>query len=395
MAKVSKAQWEEYFKALQRLQARLDRGSKNVNQIRREQKQLRQTDPRLLKRYGKKGFPVSVPGDILHHIGMLDEVDPIFKNVKSRKGLERLWDAFAEAQIQSGDAWNNLAEMNPRIQDKGQQTAQYAEDIHKWMKKNTPKDASWKKLKPNATIAERLAALDDYKHFHYAAQNQVQRLQFSQTQLDGIPEAPGAAKKPNPVQRLRGIKEYRGNFSEAVLNPRSERNVNVKKWNLEKLPKGFKTAAKVGAAGTSMGLYSFLNPRSGHAMGQYAATGDKKFLAEAGKGAVEDLKGQAAWTAGSVAAAQIAKRSLLKGGITKVVGGAIGGPIGWAMLGYSAYDAGNEFVKGYTGKSIPDHIREKVPTMRAEIKDSITEDWVAMFNKPTWYTGGSGPLINF
>ena len=94
-----------------------------------------------------------------------------------------------------------------------------------------------------------------------------------------------------------------------------------------------------------------------HALGSYAKTGDAVHLKDFGLATVKDaaIGSTFAGAAGLVAKRQLT-RGLLKKTLLRGALGAVSGPAGWVMLGYTAYDAANQFTEAYTGTSINQRI---------------------------------------
>ena len=127
-------------------------------------------------------------------------------------------------------------------------------------------------------------------------------------------------------------------------------------------------ALKVAAA---TGATSLINPQSGHAAGRIAKDViegepiNPSDVGDAGMGAAKDLGWSAAYA--------LAGKALLKGGACKVAGGVLGGPVGWGLLGYSAYEAADAFSQGLTGKQLHTNIDEETKSQQAAIGQAAYE----------------------
>ena len=94
-----------------------------------------------------------------------------------------------------------------------------------------------------------------------------------------------------------------------------------------------------------------------HALGSYAKTGDAVHLKDFGLATAKDVAYGAGFaTAAKVVAQKQLTRGLLKKTLLRGALGAVSGPAGWVMLGYTAYDAANQFTEAYTGTSINQRI---------------------------------------
>lgn len=156
------------------------------------------TDPRLPKAYGGGQLAtLRNPGWKQHHINAYMDTWGFTKGMpkgrKNRAKLNTLFNHLLKNDVIVGDAVGNIVELPDNIHDRGMSTMQKAQDIHAWMKENTPKDASWKKLTSTSSMDERMKAIEDFGRFSKKARYQIDRLKFSLNQLDGIPEAPGSA----------------------------------------------------------------------------------------------------------------------------------------------------------------------------------------------------------
>ena len=134
------------------------------------------------------------------------------------------------------------------------------------------------------------------------------------------------------------------------------------------IKKGAKTALKgniaqkiatapVRAAGTPLG-----GGEQGEALGNLARTGDKKYLKDLAIASGKDLAIGGAFNVGTIGAKALAQKQFTKGlikkGLTRVALGSVAGPVGWALLGYSALDTANAFTKAYTGKGLVGHAKD-------------------------------------
>ena len=97
----------------------------------------------------------------------------------------------------------------------------------------------------------------------------------------------------------------------------------------------------------------------GKAAGNLARTGDTKYAKDLAIATGVDIAAGSAFgvTAKAIAQKQLTK-GLIKKGLARGVLGAVGGPVGWALLGYSAVDTANAFTKAYTGKGFVGHAKE-------------------------------------
>ena len=126
------------------------------------------------------------------------------------------------------------------------------------------------------------------------------------------------------------------------------------------------------AAGTGLaGLTSLVNPETGEAAGRIAkdvTQGEPvkpSDVKDAGMGAIKDL----GWSTGYA----LAGKALLRGGAGKVAGGVLGGPVGWGLLGYGAYEAADAFSQGLTGKQLHTNIDEATKPQQAAIGQAAYE----------------------
>ena len=130
-------------------------------------------------------------------------------------------------------------------------------------------------------------------------------------------------------------------------------------------------ALKVAAATGLTGLTSLVNPQTGEAAGRITKDViegepiNPSDVGDAGMGAAKDLGWSAAYT--------LAGKALLKGGAGKVAGGVLGGPVGWGLLGYGAYEAADAFSQGLTGKQLHTNIDEATKPQQAAIGQAAYE----------------------
>jgi len=108
------------------------------------------------------------------------------------------------------------------------------------------------------------------------------------------------------------------------------------------------------AAGTPLG-----GGEQGEALGNLARTGDTKYVKDLAIASGKDLAIGGAFGVGTKALAQRQlTKSLITKGLARTALGTVAGPVGWALLGYSAVDTANAFTKAYTGKGFVGHAKE-------------------------------------
>ena len=147
-----------------------------------------QTNPALVKQYGKSsgiGLTFRVPkkvrnlpwidgllklpeGSVWHHIIESQTAKSLFEGIGPDrvKDLKKLNDIIAKSGMTLGNAYGAVMELPERLHKGGKATTNAIEDIHNWITKNTPKDASWTKLTPKSSMKERIDAAKDIDSVH-------------------------------------------------------------------------------------------------------------------------------------------------------------------------------------------------------------------------------------
>jgi len=192
------------------------------------------------------------------------------------------------------------------------------------------------------------------------SESQKMRANFDK---DFAPDAEAAMDKIRMEKRHTAERTYIRKASQIKNAP-----VEPKGGILRIIKKGAKTALKgnlaqkiatapVRAAGTPLG-----GGEQGEALGNLARTGDTKYLGDLAIASGKDLAIGGAFNVGTIGAKALAQRQFTKGLITKGLArtalGTVAGPVGWALLGYSAIDTANAFTKAYTGKGFVGHAKE-------------------------------------
>ena len=221
-------------------------GTTKYNNIQRLIILTEQSDPALEKHYGRGGqqyltdrVPKKVrhrpgetdvlkkpEGSIWHHIIESQTGKDLFQGNLSRDDLIKLNQHIAKRGMVLGNPRGAVEELPERLHKGGKSTTNQIEDIHAWVTKNTPKDASWTKLTPESSLADRIKAADDMADFYHKSKGRIQELQFSANQLGDHGKATKASIEGNKL-----IPGWHGNFSDQILNPRRS-SLQIKPKNI-------------------------------------------------------------------------------------------------------------------------------------------------------------------
>ncbi len=233
--------YEKRAAELDNLRGQLDKlkpGSKKYNNTERLIRLTEQSDPALEKHYGRSGkqymtdrVPKKVrhrPGEtdvlkkpvgsVWHHVVESQTGKLLFQGDLSIEELMDLNDHIGKTGMVLGNPRGAVEELPERLHKGGKSTTSQIEDIHSWVTKNTPKDASWTKLNQYSSLADRKVAATDMAEFYHKSKAQIQKLQFSAHLIDGIDGAGKASKSAIVGKDL--VPGWHGNFSDQILNPR-------------------------------------------------------------------------------------------------------------------------------------------------------------------------------
>ena len=207
-----------------------------------------QTDPRIPKQYGKSsgiGLTFRVPkkvrnlpwidgllklpeGSVWHHVIESQTAKSLFEGIGPDrvKDLKKLNDIIAKSGMTLGNAYGAVMELPERLHKGGKATTNAIEDIHNWITKNTPKNASWTKLTPKSGMPERIAAAEDMAKFFHQSKRRIQEMQFASMQIGGMPEI-GLSGKATKAGFVGGKLKpgWHGNFADWIKNPEVPENI--------------------------------------------------------------------------------------------------------------------------------------------------------------------------
>ena len=233
-------------KALASLDEQINKATKTTkrNNLERQRRLILQSDPTLPQHYGRTGKQfqtdrvqkkvrhdpgvsnvLRVPeGSVWHHIIESQTGQNLFQGNLSRADLIELNEHIGKTNMVLGNPRGAVEELPERLHKGGKSTTNQIEDIHTWVTKNTPKDASWTKLTPESSLADRKIAATDLANFYDKSKKQIQRLQFSANLLGDHGKATKAS-----IEGKELIPGWHGNFSDQILNPRrSSLQINPK-----------------------------------------------------------------------------------------------------------------------------------------------------------------------
>jgi len=176
-----------------------------------------------------------------------------------------------------------------------------------------------------------------------------------------------AEKHPNLKETdineiLENIKNPKKKLSSELTERLQIKNADVPGINVKKAAKRLAIANIGGKILTHAGRAAatpLVGGEQGKAAGNLARTGDTKYAKDLAIATGVDIAAGSAFgvTAKAIAQKQLTK-GLIKKGLARGVLGAVSGPVGWALLGYSAIDTANAFTKAYTGKGFVGHAKE-------------------------------------
>ena len=248
---------EQALKAIDEELSRVPEGKTTArNNLERKKRLLLQSDPNLPQFYGRKGpkFETDrvqkkvrhVPGEssllkkpegsVWHHIIESQTGQLLFQGELDTEELKILNNHIAEKGMVLGNPRGALEELPEKLHKGGSSTTSVSEDIHKWVSKNTPKDAKWNRLTAASTLRERLDAADEMADFYKKSKHKIQQLQFSTTQIGGLVDEQLDINAPGKATRTKIVGDdlvpgWHGNFSDQILNPRRAGLPKIKKVN--------------------------------------------------------------------------------------------------------------------------------------------------------------------
>mgnify|MGYP007063404576 FL=1 len=224
-------------KALDALDEQINKTTKTTkrNNLERKRRLILQSDPILPQHYGRTGKQfetdrvqkkvrhdpgvsnvLRVPeGSVWHHVIESQTGQNLFQGNLSRNDTIELNKYIGKTNMVLGNPRDAVEELPERLHKGGKSTTNQIEDIHTWVTKNTPKDASWTKLTPESSLADRKIAATDLANFYDKSKKQIQKLQFSANQLGDHGKATKAS-----IEGKELIPGWHGNFSDQILNPR-------------------------------------------------------------------------------------------------------------------------------------------------------------------------------
>ena len=251
-----------------------------------------QTNPALVKQYGKSsgvGLPFRVPkkvrnlpwidgllklpeGSVWHHVIESQTAKSLFEGIGPDrvKDLKKLNDIIAKSGMTLGNAYGAVMELPERLHKGGKATTNAIEDIHNWITKNTPKDASWTKLTPKSGMPERIAAAKDMAKFFHQSKRRIQEMQFASMQIGGMPEI-GLSGKATKAGFVGGKLKpgWHGNFADWIKNPEVPENIRkhmidyAKQFNKPEMLKRLKNLPPINLKSVAKGSVSMIKKSGG------------------------------------------------------------------------------------------------------------------------------------
>ena len=251
-----------------------------------------QTNPALVKQYGKSsgvGLPFRVPkkvrnlpwidgllklpeGSVWHHVIESQTAKSLFEGIGPDrvKDLKKLNDIIAKSGMTLGNAYGAVMELPERLHKGGKATTNAIEDIHNWITKNTPKDASWTKLTPKSGMPERIAAAKDMAKFFHQSKRRIQEMQFASMRIGGIPEI-GLSGKATKAGFVGGKLKpgWHGNFADWIKNPEVPENIRkhmidyAKQFNKPAMLKRLKDLPPINLKSVAKGSVSMIKKSGG------------------------------------------------------------------------------------------------------------------------------------
>jgi len=282
---------EELEKHNKKIQQRRAQGKK-IDVPERLRRLEAQTDPALVKQYGKSsgvGLPFRVPkkvrnlpwidgllklpeGSVWHHVIESQTAKSLFEGIGPDrvKDLKQLNDIIAKSGMTLGNAYGAVMEIPERLHKGGKATTNAVEDIHNWITRNTPKDASWTKLTPKSGMKERIAAAKDMAEFFHQSKRRIQEMQFASMQIGGMPEI-GLSGKATKAGFIGGVLKpgWHGNFADWIKNPELPENIRkhaidyAKQFNKPAMLKRLKELPAINLKSVAKGGVSMIKKSGG------------------------------------------------------------------------------------------------------------------------------------
>ena len=251
-----------------------------------------QTNPALVKQYGKSsgvGLPFRVPkkvrnlpwidgllklpeGSVWHHVIESQTAKSLFEGIGPDrvKDLKKLNDIIAKSGMTLGNAYGAVMELPERLHKGGKATTNAIEDIHNWITKNTPKNASWTKLTPKSGMPERIAAAKDMAKFFHQSKRRIQEMQFASMQIGGMPEIGLSGKATKSGWQGGKLKPgWHGNFADWIKNPEVPENIRkhmidyAKQFNKPAMLKRLKDLPPINLKNVAKGSVSMIKKSGG------------------------------------------------------------------------------------------------------------------------------------